>query len=108
MPLLVILHMHKSARAFCLTEARCRAQNANVALYSSEHKNERIVPEVIMTFKTTENLKNHAVYFYINSRRVTEDTFTFKRATSILSGMKEGAIITWTEKNMRYISFCIN
>ena len=49
-----------------------------------------------MNFKTTENLKSHRMFYYINSQLVTEDTFMFKRVVSILSGMKEGATVSWT------------
>ncbi|MBQ1948657.1 MAG: hypothetical protein II367_00700 [Treponema sp.] len=61
-----------------------------------------------MNFKTSENLKSHAVCYYINSQLVTEDAFMFKRVVSILSGMKEGATVSWTEKSVRYVSFEIS
>ena len=61
-----------------------------------------------MNFKTTENLKSHIVYFYINSRRVSESAFDFQRVKSVLKGMKAGSMISWTEKSKRYVTFEMN
>ena len=60
-----------------------------------------------MNFKTTENLKSHIIYFYVNSKRVSESDFDFKRTTSLLKGMKAEAVLSWTEKSRRYVSFDI-
>ncbi|MBQ1627801.1 MAG: hypothetical protein II098_01415 [Treponema sp.] len=60
-----------------------------------------------MNFKTTENLKSHIIYFYINSKRVSESDFDFQRTTSLLKGMKTESVLSWTEKSRRYVSFDI-
>ena len=60
-----------------------------------------------MNFKTTENLKSHIIYLYVNSKRVSESDFDFQRTTSLLKGMKTEAVLSWTEKSRRYVSFDI-